>query len=107
MGRLRTNCTLEEMLRAYVQPDQNDWDEHLACAEFAINNSWQESVMNTHFFFTYGMHPLTPVSASLPRLVPTAHSFVEGIEGAVRRAKQGAHNCMAQRVNAHCRELEF
>ena len=46
----RTNRTLEEMLRAYVQPDQNDWDEHLACAEFAINNSWQESVKNTPFF---------------------------------------------------------
>ena len=45
----RTNRTLEEMLRAYVQPDQNGWDEHLACAEFAINNSWQESVKNTPF----------------------------------------------------------
>ena len=38
----RTNCTLEEMLRAYVQPDQNEWDEHLACAKFAIYNSWQD-----------------------------------------------------------------
>ena len=41
-----TNRTLEEMLRAYVQPDQNDWDEHLACAEFAINNSWQEALIS-------------------------------------------------------------
>jgi hypothetical protein len=35
---------------------------------------------------------------------------VEGIEGAVRRAKQelqAAQNRMAQRVNAHRRELEF
>jgi hypothetical protein len=80
----------------------------LACAEFAINNSWQESVKNTPFFLNYGMHPLTPVSASLPRLVPIAHDFVEGIEGAVRRAKQelqAAQNCMAQRVNAHRREF--
>jgi hypothetical protein len=34
------------------------------------------------------MHPLTPVSASLPRFVPSAHDFLEGIEGAVRRVKQ-------------------
>jgi hypothetical protein len=56
------------------------------------------------------MHPLTPVLASLPRLVPNAHDFVEGFEGAVRRAKQelqAAQNRMAQRVNAHCRELKF
>eukprot|EP00983_Pelagomonas_calceolata_P013063 417718-Pelagomonas_calceolata.AAC.1 len=63
----RTNRTLEEMLRAFVAPDQEDWDEHLACAEFAINNSWQESMKNTPFFLNYGMHPLTPVSLSLPR----------------------------------------
>ena len=49
----RTNRTLEEMLRAYVQPDQNDWDEHLACAEFAINSSWQESVKNTPFSYLW------------------------------------------------------
>ena len=56
------------------------------------------------------MHPLTPVSASLPRLVPSAHDIVEGFEGAVRRAKQelqAAQNRMAQRVNAHRRELDF
>jgi len=39
-------------------------------------------------FLNYGMHPLTPVSAIMPRLVPSAHDFVEGIEGVVRRAKQ-------------------
>eukprot|EP00983_Pelagomonas_calceolata_P045183 1139601-Pelagomonas_calceolata.AAC.3 len=65
-----TNCTLEEMLRAYVAPDQKDWDEHLASAEFAINNSWQESVKNTPFFLNYGMRPLTPVSLTLPITVP-------------------------------------
>ena len=58
----RTNRTSEEMLRAFVSPDQEDWDEHLAFAEFAINNSWQESVKNTPFFLNYGMHPLTPVA---------------------------------------------
>ena len=42
--------------------------------------------------------------------MPSAHDFEKGIEGAVRRAKQelqAAQNRMAQRVNAHRRELEF
>ena len=58
----RTNCTLEEMLRAYVCNEHNDWDEKLACAEFAINNSWQEAVRSTPFFVNYGQHSLTPAT---------------------------------------------
>eukprot|EP00983_Pelagomonas_calceolata_P109941 1159613-Pelagomonas_calceolata.AAC.16 len=46
----RTNWTLEEMLRAYMGYAQDDWDDKLACAEFTINNSWQETVQNTPFF---------------------------------------------------------
>jgi len=32
----RTNRTLEEMLRHYVSPTQDDWDLKLHCAEFAV-----------------------------------------------------------------------
>jgi hypothetical protein len=79
------------------------------CAEFVINNSLQESVKDTPFSLNYGMQPLTPVSANVP-LVPSTHDFVKGIKGAVRRTKQElqvAQNCMAQRVNAHPRSLQF
>ena len=31
----RGNRTLEEMLRHFVNPTRNDWDEHLDAAEFA------------------------------------------------------------------------
>jgi hypothetical protein len=79
------------MLRAYVGPDPTEWDEHLACAEIAINSSWQESIKNTPFFLNYGMHPLTPGPMTLPRTVPHAHDFVEGIEKAVRKAKVMCH----------------
>ena len=109
MGQ-QTNCTSEEMLRSHVRPDQTDWDEHLACAKFVNNKLWQVSIKNSPFFLNYGMHPLTPVSASLPRLEPSIQDFVEGIEEAVRRTKQevlAAQNRMAQRVNAHRRELEL
>jgi len=29
-----------------VEPDPTGWDEHLGCAEFAINNSWQEALIS-------------------------------------------------------------
>ena len=45
----RTNRTLEEMLRHFVNPVHDDWVEQLDAAEFAIHNSWQESVRNTPF----------------------------------------------------------
>ena len=36
----RANRVLEEMLRQYVSPNHDDWDEHLDMAEFAINDAW-------------------------------------------------------------------
>jgi hypothetical protein len=40
----QANDILEDMLRAYVSPEQDNWDECLDAAEFAINNAWQEAV---------------------------------------------------------------
>ncbi|KAJ9515660.1 hypothetical protein QJQ45_002710 [Haematococcus lacustris] len=76
------------MLRAYISPAQSDWSEHLDMVEFAINNSWHESVQNTPFFLNYGEHPLTPASEGLPQSGPKAHSFVQGILQAIKKAKQ-------------------
>jgi hypothetical protein len=56
------NAILEDMLRAYVSPQQDDWDECLDAAEFAINNAWQEAVRATPFELNFGHHPTTPVS---------------------------------------------
>ncbi|KAJ9520881.1 hypothetical protein QJQ45_014069 [Haematococcus lacustris] len=84
----RVNRVVEEMLRAYISPAQSDWSEHLDMVEFAINNSWHESVQNTPFFLNYGEHPLTPASEGLPRSGPKAHSLVQGILQAIKKAKQ-------------------
>ncbi|KAJ9534025.1 hypothetical protein QJQ45_002014 [Haematococcus lacustris] len=37
------------MLRHYISPTQSDWPDYLALAEFAVNNSWQESIQSTPF----------------------------------------------------------
>ena len=58
----RANRTVEDMLRAYVAPYQDDWDEHLVAVEFAYNNSLQASTKFTPFYLNYGRHPHTPLS---------------------------------------------
>jgi len=53
----RTNSTLEQYLRAYVNYQQDNWNELLRMAEFAYNNGYQESIMRTPFFANYGVNP--------------------------------------------------
>ncbi|GMG15661.1 unnamed protein product [Phytophthora fragariaefolia] len=40
----RTNRMLEEYLRCFVSPRQDNWDAHLANAEFAINSVVNSSI---------------------------------------------------------------
>lgn len=99
----RTNSTLEAMLRHYVSREQGDWDEFLDCAEFAINNSWQESVQNTPFRLNYGQDPLTPLTAQLGDKVPAADVLVGKLHELVAVAK----DCMSraqQRQKAYADE---
>jgi hypothetical protein len=61
----RTNRTLEQMLRFYVDRQMSNWDELLLCCEFAYNDS-EQAFTDTPFFLNYGLHPLTPISRQLP-----------------------------------------
>ncbi|KAJ9506729.1 hypothetical protein QJQ45_030527, partial [Haematococcus lacustris] len=69
---------------------QEDWPRHLAFAEFAINNSWQESIQSTPFLVNYGQSPITPVLHKLPRpcLSPSAESFAKKWEHEVKHAQE-------------------
>ncbi len=85
----RTNKIFEDMLRHFVSADQSDWDIHLDAAEFAVNNSWQESVQNTPFMLNYGQHPNTPLSMLFdPGKVPAASDFVKRIRNGIAKAKE-------------------
>jgi transposase InsO family protein len=72
----RLNMVMEETLRHYVNPTQDDWDRWLAVVEFALNNSVHSSTQATPFFLNYGRHPNTPLSLQTPRMksatVPSA-----------------------------------
>jgi hypothetical protein len=50
----RVNQILEDMLRACVLEHPGSWDQNLPWAEFAYNNSYQESIKMTPFEVHYG-----------------------------------------------------
>lgn len=58
----RTNRTIEDMLRAYVNYKQNDWNKHLIAAEITINNSQQTSTGFSPYYLNYHQHPNLPLS---------------------------------------------
>ena len=84
------NKVLEDMLRHYVNPKQNNWDDMLACAEFAVNNAYQASIQDTPFFLNNGWHPRLPSRLNLsrkPSKNPSAVDFIGNIEKGIAKAK--------------------
>jgi hypothetical protein len=83
----RTNRTLEQYLRQYVSAAQDDWDEFLASAEFAMNNQWQESVRETPFMLNFGQHPRVPLTVPGPFKVPVAQHWHGRMHDTLKLAK--------------------
>jgi hypothetical protein len=85
----RSNRVLEDYLRHYISPSQDDWDEWLPQAEFLVNNAWQESIKNTPFMLNFGQQPRTPLNQSGGRevRVPQASNFSKTLEENLARAK--------------------
>jgi hypothetical protein len=82
----------------FVDPAQSNWARLLPLVEFAINNSWQESVQAIPFVLNYGKRPHLPLDKLLRgegRLhVPdcvTATERAESILSAVKSAKAALH----------------
>ncbi|KAE9162108.1 hypothetical protein PF004_g30599 [Phytophthora fragariae] len=65
----RMNRTLEEYLRCFVGPLQDDWDVHLANAEFAINSTVNSSTKLAPFEADLGYIPLNPLQLTAEQLV--------------------------------------
>lgn len=53
----RTNQTLEQYLRHYVNYQQNNWSELLPVAQFAYNNAMHATTKESPFFANYGYNP--------------------------------------------------
>ena len=109
----RANRTVIEMLRAYISPHHDDWDQHVLTAEFAYNNSVNPSTGYTPFFLNYGQHPHTPLSLSVPPLTtpskPVARFLSEIREhlAQARKAIIKAQDVQAKYANEKRRDLSF
>ena len=54
----RVNQVLEQYLRCSINYHQDNWVDLLPLAEFAYNNTIQDSTKQTPFFANYGHHPM-------------------------------------------------
>ncbi len=88
----RTNRTLEDMVRHYVGPSHKDWDNHLAAAEFAINNSYQESIKTTPFRLNIAEDPTTPMNVCKESKVPAAWKLANQIRDDLVKAREALQN---------------
>jgi hypothetical protein len=70
--------------------EPKNWVENLCMVEFAINNSYHESLKHTPFFLNYGMHPTTPVTVETIKLSknPTAAKWSQDMVDTLNHAKQ-------------------
>jgi hypothetical protein len=97
----RANRTIEEMLRAYIAPLQDDWDTHLVNLEFAYNDSVNATTGFTPFYLNYGKHPLTPLAlmqGSDTSGVESADDFVVRMQSEILRAKDAIKKAQARQV---------
>ena len=53
----KTNSTLEQYLRMFVNYEQDNWVDLLPFAEFSFNNAVSASSLETPFFANFGFHP--------------------------------------------------
>ena len=97
----RINRVIGETLRHYVGVvKQNEWDEWLSPAEFAINNSFQVSIGMTPFELAYGQLVRTPMTLDTDADTTTpvsltsaqANRMIEQARQRLRKAKE----CLAR-----------
>ena len=106
----RANRILEDMLRHYVGPYQDDWDDLLGVAEFAMNNAYSESIKCTPFVMVYGQHPYTPLTLRASDTVPQVKVWAAEHQDRVDAAKlalEAAQSRMKQYADRSRREVEY
>ena len=110
----RQNRTLEEMLRAYVSYEQDDWDEHLPAAELAHNCAVHASTGFSPYYLNHGHHPRLPIDEAMKSVNvsnnPTAAERIEQLHQSLTRAKatlQQAQLRQAQYADRTRREVVF
>jgi hypothetical protein len=106
----RANAVVGDVLRNYTRANGTDWDKWLPLVQFAMNNSWQESIKQTPFYMNTGAHPETPATVQVPHVVPHAVDFAKRIVATVEQARKAmavAQERMSKQANKHRRPVEY
>ena len=107
----RMNRYVEAILRAFVNPSQDNWDLCLPLVEFSINNAYQSSIKTTPFYLNYGRHPRTPANVSVPMRghsspLTQAEQLQHSLDLAKACLKQAQHY-MVHYADSKRRDLSF
>ncbi len=62
----RMNRTIEQILRMFINYNQNNWADLLPTTEFSINNSSSATTKFTPFYLNYGYNPRIPGTLTIP-----------------------------------------
>jgi hypothetical protein len=114
----RVNRIMEDVLRHFVDASQTNWASLLPLVEFAINDSWQESIQAVPFAVVYGRRPNLPLDSFLRgeesgSAVSACDSATETallIGEAVSKAKSALHAAQQRQkayADAKRRDVEF
>ena len=75
----RTNKTLEQILRSFINQTHTNWDYLLPLAEFAYNDTMNASTKLTPFQIDNGQNPIRPMTATPQSLTPSIKDYIENI----------------------------
>jgi hypothetical protein len=106
----RTHRSIEQILRAYVHPNHDDWSNWLPFVEFAYNSSIHSSTHQSPFYANYGFNPTTPASLLNPDPASSSSDFLENIEQVqtcIKRELELAKAQQAAQADKHRRPLSF
>ena len=105
---------LEELLRSRINFQQSDWDEHLAAAELAVNNSVQASTGFSAFYLNYGQEVLLPLDQAIANLRPSSNpeamSRIRRLKSDLDRAREHIERAQKRQVkyaDQHRRDITF
>src|SRR5262249_8818583 len=80
----RTNRTVEQILRIFIDYRQTNWDSVLPLIEFVINNQRSATTGHSPFFLNTGQHPMVVMEDSN---IPRVQQTIEAIRSALVLAK--------------------
>lgn len=106
----RTNRTLEQMLRSFVNKSSNNWDQFLPLIEFAYNDTISATTKLTPFQVDTGHNPIRPVISTTEILNPSAQGYIQNIKTYNKIAKdaiQKAQQYQSEYYNKNKRSINI